>query len=70
MQEIRNNFAAAGVDQGTAAKVVSYCGSGVTACPNLLALEHTALGRGRLFVGGWSAYSRDESRPVETGPAH
>ncbi|MEU9095247.1 sulfurtransferase [Streptomyces sp. NPDC087901] len=70
VQEIRGNFAAAGVDQGTATKVVSYCGSGVTACHNLLTLEHIGLGHGRLFVGGWSAYSRDESRPVETGSAH
>lgn len=69
VQKVRDNFAAAGVDQSNASKVVSYCGSGVTACHNLLALEYTGLGHGRLFVGGWSAYSRDESRPVETGPA-
>lgn len=68
VQEVRDNFATAGVDQSTASKVVSYCGSGVTACHNLLTLEHAGLGRGRLYVGGWSAYSRDESRPVETGP--
>ncbi|MFD6532638.1 sulfurtransferase [Streptomyces sp. NPDC060184] len=69
VQRIRDNFAAGGVDADTASKVVSYCGSGVTACHNLLTLEHTGLGRGRLYVGGWSAYSRDEARPVETGPA-
>ncbi|WP_377266845.1 sulfurtransferase [Peterkaempfera sp. SMS 1(5)a] len=69
VETIRENFAAAGVDQSAASKVVSYCGSGVTACHNLLTLEYTGLGQGRLFVGGWSAYSRDESRPVETGPA-
>lgn len=69
VDRIRDNFAAAGVDQDTASKVVSYCGSGVTACHNLLTLEYIGLGQGRLFVGGWSAYSRDESRPVETGPA-
>ncbi|WP_051951842.1 sulfurtransferase [Actinacidiphila yeochonensis] len=68
-RRIRENFAAAGVDQNTASRVVSYCGSGVTACHNLLTLEHTGLGHGRLYVGGWSAYSRDESRPVETGAA-
>ncbi|MFG1809547.1 sulfurtransferase [Streptomyces sp. NPDC049040] len=69
LQQIRDRFAAAGVDRGTAARVASYCGSGVTACHNLLTMEHTGLGIGRLFVGGWSAYSRDPSRPVETGPA-
>ncbi|MFF9818097.1 sulfurtransferase [Streptomyces sp. NPDC014006] len=62
---IRANFAAAGVHH--AGNVASYCGSGVTACHNLLTLEHTGLGRGRLFVGGWSAYARDDTRPVETG---
>jgi thiosulfate/3-mercaptopyruvate sulfurtransferase len=67
-QTIRDHFAAAGVDRATASTVVAYCGSGVTACHNLLTLEHTGLGRGRLYVGGWSAYGRDETRPVETGP--
>ncbi|RFC78306.1 sulfurtransferase [Streptomyces sp. AcE210] len=69
VQQLRDNFAAAGVDKGSSPKVVSYCGSGVTACHNLLTLEHAGWGPGRLFVGGWSAYSRDESRPVETGLA-
>ncbi|MGW0964722.1 sulfurtransferase [Streptomyces sp. NPDC002516] len=69
VQRIRDHFAAAGVDQDSSPKVVSYCGSGVTACHNLLTLEYAGLRPGRLFVGGWSAYSRDESLPVETGPA-
>ncbi|MCX5396260.1 sulfurtransferase [Streptomyces sp. NBC_00102] len=69
VQAIRDNFAAGGVVADNAATVVSYCGSGVTACHNLLTLEHAGLGSGRLYVGGWSAYSRDEARPVETGPA-
>ena len=46
--------------------VVSYCGSGVTACHNLLAIEHAGLGEGRLFPGSWSQWSRDPSRPIET----
>ncbi len=49
-----------------AAEVISYCGSGVTACHNLLAMEHAGLGTGRLFVGSWSQWSRDPDRPVET----
>ncbi|WP_327269918.1 sulfurtransferase [Streptomyces sp. NBC_01218] len=68
VRAVRENFAAGGVVAATASQVVSYCGSGVTACHNLLTLEHTGLGSGRLYVGGWSAYSRDEARPVETGP--
>lgn len=49
-----------------AADVVSYCGSGVTACHNLLAMEQAGLGRGRLFPGSWSQWSRDPARPAET----
>ena len=45
---------------------ISYCGSGVTACHNLLALEHAGLGAGRLFPGSWSQWSRDPDRPLET----
>ncbi len=62
---LRERFAAAGVTD--AAAVVSTCGSGVTACHTLLALEHAGLGRGRLWPGSWSAYSRDPSRPVAVG---
>ncbi len=47
--------------------VVSYCGSGVTACHNLLVLEHCGLGQGRLYPGSWSEYSAILDRPVETG---
>ncbi len=50
-------------------EVVMYCGSGVTACQNLLALEHAGLPGARLFVGSWSAWSSDPARPIETGPA-
>jgi thiosulfate/3-mercaptopyruvate sulfurtransferase len=45
--------------------VVMYCGSGVTACHNLLALEHAGLGGARIFPGSWSEWSADPSRPVE-----
>jgi thiosulfate/3-mercaptopyruvate sulfurtransferase len=50
-----------------AAEVIAYCGSGVTACHNLLAMEQAGLGRGRLFPGSWSQWSRDPARPVQTG---
>ena len=63
--ELRARFRAAGAVQG--ADVVSYCGSGVTACHNLLALEHAGLGVGRLYPGSWSAYSQVADRPVATG---
>ena len=62
---LRRRFARAGVEPG--APVVSYCGSGVTACHNLLVLEHAGLGSGRLYPGSWSQYSHDRSRPAATG---
>jgi thiosulfate/3-mercaptopyruvate sulfurtransferase len=64
--ELRARFAAVGVHDGT--PVVSYCGSGVTACHNLLALEHAGLGTGRLYPGSWSQYAHTD-RPAATGDA-
>ncbi len=49
-------------------QVVCYCGSGVTACQNLLALEHAGLSGGRLYPGSWSEWSSDPARPIATGP--
>jgi len=62
---LRRRFAAVGVDGS--APVVSYCGSGVTACHNLVVLEHAGLGTGRLYAGSWSQWSADRSRPAATG---
>lgn len=64
VDQLRATFAAAGIDD--AAAVVSYCGSGVTACHNLLALEHAGLGLGRLYPGSWSQYAATD-RPIESG---
>jgi thiosulfate/3-mercaptopyruvate sulfurtransferase len=50
-----------------ASSVIAMCGSGVTACHNLLALEHAGLGGGRLYAGSWSEWIRDPRRPVATG---
>jgi thiosulfate/3-mercaptopyruvate sulfurtransferase len=64
VEELRARFAAVGVSAGT--QVISYCGSGVTACHNLLALEHAGLGPGRLYPGSWSQYAHTD-RPAATG---
>lgn len=50
-----------------ASSVIAMCGSGVTACHNLLALEHAGLTGGRLYAGSWSEWIRDPHRPVATG---
>jgi thiosulfate/3-mercaptopyruvate sulfurtransferase len=67
-QDLRDRFrrvlADAAVEQA-----VCYCGSGVTACHNLLALEHAGLKGAKLYAGSWSEWSSDERRPVETGEA-
>jgi thiosulfate/3-mercaptopyruvate sulfurtransferase len=44
-----------------------YCGSGVSACVNLLALALAGLGDGRLYVGSWSEWSSDPERPAAVG---
>src|SRR5580765_3438983 len=44
-------------------QIVCYCGSGVTACHNLLALEHAGLPGAKLYAGSWSEWSSDAGRP-------
>ena len=44
--------------------LVCYCGSGVSACHNLLAMEHAGLPGARLYAGSWREWSSDPSRPV------
>ena len=49
---------------GKADEVVVMCGSGVTACHLLLALEHAGLHGARVYAGSWSGWISDPSRPV------
>ncbi len=50
-----------------AGEVVQQCGSGVTACHNLLAMELAGLSGSKLYPGSWSEWCADPSRPVATG---
>ena len=49
------------------AALIAMCGSGVTACHNLLALEHAGFSGARLYAGSWSEWIRDPRRPIATG---
>ncbi|NJO85102.1 MAG: sulfurtransferase, partial [Blastochloris sp.] len=51
----------------TADHTIFYCGSGVTAAHDALALTHAGLGDGRVYVGSWSEWSANPERPIETG---
>ena len=64
---LREKFAAV-LDGRAPSQAIVYCGSGVSACHNLLAMEHAGLPGARLYVGSWSEWSSDPARPVETGP--
>lgn len=46
------------------AEVVHYCGSGVAACHNLIAMEIAGLPGGKLYAGSWSEWSADPTRPI------
>ena len=61
--ELRDRFTELGVRPDRPA--VCHCGSGVTACHNLLALELARLPHARLYPGSWSDWAADPGRPVE-----
>lgn len=63
--ELVRHFQALGVE--SAGDVIASCGSGVSACANLLAMEHAGLGEARLFVPSWSGWSADPDRPGQLG---
>jgi thiosulfate/3-mercaptopyruvate sulfurtransferase len=60
---LRERFAQLGADRGP---VVAYCGSGVTACHVLLALELADVTETALYPGSWSQWGADSARPAET----
>jgi len=64
--ELRNEFGRV-LGAHDADKVAVMCGSGVTACHHLLAMEHAGLPGAKLYTGSWSGWISDPTRPVATG---
>lgn len=64
--QLRERFAEAGVDPDR--EVIVYCGSGVTATHDVLALQRAGFTQVRLFPGSWSQWSSDPDRPLTVGP--
>lgn len=64
--ELRERYEAL-LDDTPAQEAIFYCGSGVSASHDLLALEIAGLGTARLYVGSWSEWIIDQARPVATG---
>lgn len=52
------------LDEHAASNAIFYCGSGVTACHNLLAMHHAGLGDGKLYAGSWSEWIIDSARLI------
>ena len=66
--QLAHEFAVA-LDGRDPTRVIAMCGSGVTACHLLLAMEHAGLHGAKLFTGSWSGWLADPARPVATGDA-
>jgi thiosulfate/3-mercaptopyruvate sulfurtransferase len=65
-EQLRDEFRALLGDR-TPDEVIHSCGSGVTACHNLLAMEHAGLGGSLLYPGSWSEWSADPARAIARG---
>lgn len=66
VEELRARFEAQ-MSRVPAQYVVFYCGSGVTAAHNVLAMAHAGLGEAKLYAGSWSEWITNPERPVATG---
>jgi 3-mercaptopyruvate sulfurtransferase SseA len=63
--ELRAHFTNLGISRNT--DVIASCGSGVSACLNVVALEYSGLTKARLFTASWSGWASDPDLPIETG---
>jgi thiosulfate/3-mercaptopyruvate sulfurtransferase len=63
---LRRQYEALGIDERST--VVAYCGSGVTSCHDVLALEVAGFPGAKLYVGSWSGWIAGLSRPMAKGP--
>ena len=64
--ELKKEFQSA-LGKRSPSEVIHYCGSGVAACHNLLAMEVAGLTGGKLYAGSWSEWSADPQRRQERG---
>lgn len=65
-EQLREEFLAL-MASHSPSEVLLNCGSGVTACANLLAMEYAGLPGARIYAGSWSGWISDPSRPIATG---
>lgn len=63
VEELRAEFQAL-IGNTKPENVIHYCGSGVTACHNLLAMEYAGLKGSKLYAGSWSEWIRNKNRPI------
>ena len=65
--QLAARYGSLGAGPGTS--VAAYCGSGVTACHDLLALTLAGISDTALYTGSWSQWGADQTRPAEEGPS-
>jgi thiosulfate/3-mercaptopyruvate sulfurtransferase len=68
VDRLRAHYGALGVsDEPQQGHTIAYCGSGVSACMNAVALEHAGFAPPRLYIASWSGWSADPHRPAALG---